>query len=144
MIFRIFCIAIPPWKAAALRQPRIRARTIPGLNRLFAGLGEAPVHFQADDCIFAATSNRLRGFMRGVRSARFVSGLLLAIAAPVAAQQPTTAAPTVPMPAVGDMAPDFAITGATRYGLLKQPLRLSDFKGQTVVLAFFVRARTRG
>jgi peroxiredoxin len=42
------------------------------------------------------------------------------------------------------VAPDFAINGATRYGLLRQPIRLSDLKGQTVVLAFFVRARTRG
>jgi peroxiredoxin len=42
------------------------------------------------------------------------------------------------------MAPDFAIRGATRYGLLREPMRLSDFRGQTVVLALFVRARTRG
>jgi peroxiredoxin len=42
------------------------------------------------------------------------------------------------------MAPDFAINGSTRYGLLRQTLKLSDLKGQTVVLAFFVRARTRG
>ena len=78
--------------------------------------------------------------MRG--SIPLLTGLLLA--APLAAQQPAAAAPATPLPAVGDVAPDFAITGATRYGLLKQPLRLSDFKGQTVVLAFFVRARTRG
>lgn len=42
------------------------------------------------------------------------------------------------------MAPDFAIPGATRYGTLAQPIRLSDLRGQTVVLAFFPRARTRG
>jgi hypothetical protein len=47
-------------------------------------------------------------------------------------------------PAVGTMAPDFALPGATRYGLLKDPVRLSDLRGQTVVLAFFVQARTRG
>jgi peroxiredoxin len=48
------------------------------------------------------------------------------------------------MPAVGDMAPDFAIRGATRFGLLGQRTQLSAYRGQTVVLAFFVIARTRG
>ena len=42
------------------------------------------------------------------------------------------------------MAPDFAMPGATRYGTLKAPVHLSDFKGKTVVLAFFFKARTRG
>jgi hypothetical protein len=83
--------------------------------------------------------------MRAVRSTLFPS-LLLGLALPLGAQQPGAAppAPTTPLPVVGDVAPDFAIRGATRYGLVREPLRLSDFKGQTVVLAFFVRARTRG
>jgi peroxiredoxin len=34
--------------------------------------------------------------------------------------------------------------GATRFGALKAPVRLSDFKGKTVVLAFFYKARTKG
>jgi peroxiredoxin len=42
------------------------------------------------------------------------------------------------------MAPDFTLPGATRYGVLRDPIKLSDFKGKTVVLAFFFRARTRG
>jgi peroxiredoxin len=42
------------------------------------------------------------------------------------------------------VAPDFAMAGATRYGVLRDPVRLSDFRGKTVVLAFFFRARTRG
>lgn len=46
--------------------------------------------------------------------------------------------------AVGEMAPDFALPGATRYGVLKDPVRLSDYRGETVVLAFFFRARTPG
>ena len=46
--------------------------------------------------------------------------------------------------AVGEMAPDFALPGATRYGLLNDPVRLSDYRGETVVLAFFFRARTPG
>ena len=62
-------------------------------------------------------------------------------------QQPV--APPAPPPGppaleVGVVAPDFAIPGATRYGLLKNPVRLSDYKGKTVVLAFFFKARTRG
>ena len=61
-------------------------------------------------------------------------------------QQPA-AAPAPPAPPaldVGAVAPDFALPGATRFGTLKQPVRLSDYKGKTVVLAFFFKARTRG
>lgn len=57
-----------------------------------------------------------------------------------AAQQPTVVAG----PQAGDVAPDFTLPGATRYGLLKDPVRLSDFRGRTIVLAFFFRARTKG
>jgi peroxiredoxin Q/BCP len=69
-----------------------------------------------------------------------VSAPLLLAAQTAAAQQPTAA----PGPQVGDVAPDFALPGATRYGLLKDPVRPSDYRGRTVVLAFFARARTRG
>jgi len=46
--------------------------------------------------------------------------------------------------AVGAEAPDIQLAGATRYGVLAEPVRLSDFRGETVVLAFFFRARTPG
>ena len=46
--------------------------------------------------------------------------------------------------AVGQMAPDFALPGATRYGVLDEQVRLSDYRGETVVLAFFFRVRTPG
>ena len=46
--------------------------------------------------------------------------------------------------AVGEMAPDFEMPGATRYGTLDAPVKLSDYLGETVVLAFFFRVRTRG
>lgn len=46
--------------------------------------------------------------------------------------------------AAGEMAPDIQMTGATRYGVVADPIQLSDFRGETVVLAFFFRARTRG
>ena len=45
---------------------------------------------------------------------------------------------------VGDSAPDFELTGAPRYGILSEPVRLSDFRGKTVVLAFYFEARTPG
>jgi hypothetical protein len=64
------------------------------------------------------------------------------LAAPmVGAQQP---AATTPAPEVGAVAPDFSLPAATRYGLLRDPVRLSDLRGSTVVLAFFYRARTKG
>jgi cytochrome oxidase Cu insertion factor (SCO1/SenC/PrrC family) len=47
-------------------------------------------------------------------------------------------------PVVNDMAPDFTLQGADRYGLIKTPVRLSDYRGRTVVLAFFYQARTKG
>jgi peroxiredoxin Q/BCP len=47
-------------------------------------------------------------------------------------------------PKVGDMAPDFTLSGATQAGVMAKPIHLSDFRGQTVVLAFFPKARTKG
>ena len=70
--------------------------------------------------------------------------LSVAAARSAAAQQPAPAAPATSAPEVGSMAPDFALTGATRYGVLRDPVHLSDFRGKTVVLAFFYRARTKG
>ena len=76
-------------------------------------------------------------------------GLLLAASATVAhAQQPPAnaapAAPALPIPAVGDMAPDFAFHGVTRYGILRDGAKLSDYRGETVVVWLFFKARTRG
>ena len=61
-------------------------------------------------------------------------------ARPVRAQQPAAS----PAPEVGTMAPDFSLPAATRYGLLRDPVRLSNLRGSTVVLAFFYQARTKG
>jgi thioredoxin-dependent peroxiredoxin len=69
-----------------------------------------------------------------------------AMAATAGAQTPT-AAPVAPpwvAPDVGSIAPDFSLTGATRYGVRGTPVRLSDYRGKTVVLAFFYKARTKG
>ena len=46
--------------------------------------------------------------------------------------------------APGSAAPDIEFTGATRYGVLAERVRLSDYEGETVVLAFFFRARSGG
>ena len=71
-------------------------------------------------------------------------GTAVVVAGSVAgAQQPAT----TPNPAgieVGTMAPDFSLPGTTRYGLLRNPVKLSDYRGKTVVLAFFFKARTKG
>ncbi|MGK7311062.1 MAG: redoxin domain-containing protein [Candidatus Longimicrobiales bacterium M2_2A_002] len=45
---------------------------------------------------------------------------------------------------IGAEAPDFTLPGATRHGVLVEPVSLSDYEGETVVLAFFFRARTKG
>jgi peroxiredoxin Q/BCP len=65
----------------------------------------------------------------------------LGLAAPAAAGAQEAGSGLI---AVGEMAPDFALPGATRYGVLKNPVRLSDYRGETVVLAFFFKVRTKG
>jgi len=72
------------------------------------------------------------------RWAGCISLAMVASALPAHAQSDTAG------PGVGAQAPDFTLPGATRYGLLKAPVRLSDYRGQTVVLAFFYQARTKG
>ena len=85
--------------------------------------------------------------MRG-RSGQLSATLFAACTlAAVAGAQAPGAAPAPPpwiAPEVGSVAPDFSLTGATRYGVLSAPVRLSDFRGKTVVIAFFSKARTKG
>jgi peroxiredoxin Q/BCP len=45
---------------------------------------------------------------------------------------------------VGDPAPDFTVTWVTAAGTEAKPFTLSQHRGETVVLAFFPKARTRG
>ena len=68
-------------------------------------------------------------------------GVLL-VAAPAAEAQGTPQ--SHPPLAVGTMAPDFTLPGATRFGVLRNPIHLHDFRGKTVVIAFFYKARTKG
>ena len=84
-------------------------------------------------------------FAASRRLAAVALGALLLPLASAAAQQPAAAAPQPETgPKVGEVAPDFMLPGATRYGLLRDPVTLSGLRGKTVVLAFFVKARTRG
>lgn len=76
-----------------------------------------------------------------VAAALSVPGIAFSQVAPPAATGP---APGANGPQVGSVAPDFTLPGATRYGRLQNPVKLSDFRGQTVVLAFFFQARTKG
>ncbi len=80
-----------------------------------------------------------------MKRSTFAALALLALLAPTArAQQPATPVQQTQPLEVGVVAPDFAIPGGTRFGVLRDPVRLSDFHGKTVILAFFYRSRTRG
>lgn len=74
-----------------------------------------------------------RWIARGLLTGALLGGVF----APAAAQEQEFLA-------VGEMAPEVQFPGATRYGVLSEPVNLSDFRGETVVLAFFFRARTPG
>lgn len=82
--------------------------------------------------------------MRSSRTATSLALPLLAALALVSLPLAPASAQESQTPAVGDVAPDFSVTAATRYGILQDPVSLSDFRGKTVVLAFFPRARTPG
>lgn len=75
-----------------------------------------------------------------------VAAAFVALGCVRAGAQQTPAAVPAPAPSlgVGDPAPDFQLRGATRYGVLANPVRLADMRGETVVIAFFYRARTKG
>lgn len=68
----------------------------------------------------------------------------LSLSASTLVAQGAPAAPAATQPAVGTMAPDFTLPGATSAGVLPAPLQLSSLRGRTVVLAFFPKARTSG
>ena len=76
---------------------------------------------------------------RNSRLTRFllVGGLLLGATSVMSAQQ------SGPLK-VGDPAPDFTLQSATRDGVQPDSVRLGDLKDQTVVIAFFYKARTSG
>ena len=63
-----------------------------------------------------------------------------AVATPAMAQDPAPSSG----PKVGDMAPDFTLPASTQAGVSQRPVRLSELRGQVVVIAFFPKSRTRG
>ena len=75
------------------------------------------------------------------RAARLVAVLAVAVTAPTIAG--AQAAQPTPLK-VGEMAPDFTVTVVTGAGVVAKPFKLSEHKGETVVLAFFPKARTSG
>jgi hypothetical protein len=78
--------------------------------------------------------------MRRIAAIALLAGALATGAAAPASAQDTASK----LISVGQMAPDFALPGATRYGVLENPVKLSDYRGETVVLAFFFEVRTPG
>lgn len=71
---------------------------------------------------------------------RLLSALVaLAVASPAMAQDPAAAGLKV-----GDLAPDFTLPASTQAGVNPLPLRLSELRGQVVVIAFFPKSRTKG
>ncbi len=72
-----------------------------------------------------------------------VAAATLALVPSIAAAQGTPAAAPTPLK-VGDTAPDFSVTWVTSAGVEKKPFKLSEHKGETIILAFFPKARTSG
>jgi peroxiredoxin Q/BCP len=77
-----------------------------------------------------------------MRTAVLSSLLAAATMSTLAAQQPV--APPPPTLAVGTEAPDFTLAAAVMGTVSAKPVHLKDLRGQTVVLAFFPRARSSG
>ena len=71
-------------------------------------------------------------------------GALALVASALAAVASVRALAQEGGPKVGDIAPDFTLKGSTKDGVMPKPIHLADFRGQTVVLAFFPKARTPG
>lgn len=53
-------------------------------------------------------------------------------------------APPAPPSLVAQVAPDFSIMSITKTGIEPKKFTLSEHRGETVVLAFFPKARTKG
>ena len=70
------------------------------------------------------------------------------VASAQASPPATTTQGRAPAPATGPdtgvVAPSFTAPGADKSGTLAKPISLADFKGKTVILAFFPAARTSG
>lgn len=82
-----------------------------------------------------------------IRTARQVAMVLAALSCSVVSSAGAQAAPAQPAAnalKVGDAAPDFTLMTVTKDGVEGKPFKLSQHRGETVVLAFFPKARTSG
>jgi hypothetical protein len=82
--------------------------------------------------------------LTAILCATFLPIIAVAQGTPAAAPAPAGPPAGANEPKVGTNAPDFTLPGAPRYGRLQNPVKLSDYRGETVVLAFFFQARTKG
>jgi peroxiredoxin Q/BCP len=80
---------------------------------------------------------------RSLRQA-IAAAATIAVSVSVTSAQGAPAAPPMPTLKVGDMAPDFTVASVTSAGLTAKPFKLSEHRGETVILAFFPKARTSG
>jgi len=71
------------------------------------------------------------------------ASIALGMSASLAGAQAAPAPAPTPLK-VGEMAPDFTVVTVTADGLTAKPFTLSEHKGETIVLAFFPKARTSG
>lgn len=79
-----------------------------------------------------------------MRSVSFVAIAAITLAAQVGTAQVPADSTAPALPPVGGAAPDFTFRPITTSGIAPGAARLSDYRGQTVVLWFFIKARTRG
>jgi peroxiredoxin Q/BCP len=93
------------------------------------------------DEFFGGISMRGRVTPLGLIAAALAGCAPAAVSTPAAAPPPTAEQSFL---SAGEVAPDFELPGATRYGALAAPVRLSDYRGEVVVLAFFYRVRGGG
>lgn len=82
-------------------------------------------------------------FSRTVRKS-FAAVSLATLSVIAFASAGAQAAPAANALKVGDMAPDFTVTTVTSAGVESKKFKLSEHRGETVVLAFFPKARTSG
>ncbi len=83
-------------------------------------------------------------FARTVRKPLTAASTFVALSVIALSSASAQAAPAVNALKVGDMAPDFTVTTVTSAGVESKKFKLSEHRGETVVLAFFPKARTSG
>lgn len=83
-------------------------------------------------------------FTRTVRKPFTTASTFVALSVIALSSAGAQAAPAVNALKVGDMAPDFTVLTVTSAGVESRKFKLSEHRGETVVLAFFPKARTSG